>query len=102
MPRKNRLGYIFISDHILNMGYKDAQYLHSTHCGDHLIILQVALTKSQQRHGKGYWKFNQECLEYPDIKNALIKEAKQILTDIRVAHNPGIIWRHGKDESDHN
>ncbi|OQR83092.1 hypothetical protein THRCLA_23186 [Thraustotheca clavata] len=90
--RNNRLDYIFVDELLCQESYHSSEYFEPSDPTDHLWHKVVLQTVAHSRC-KGYWKLPKELLENPDIKDAIIHEAKALLDTLRTSADPGTVWQ---------
>ncbi|KAF0712116.1 hypothetical protein As57867_004903, partial [Aphanomyces stellatus] len=88
---KNRLDYVLLDDSLIRTAYKDAIYFRSSEVTEHLchsVTLQATPHESQ----RGYWQLPKELLSIREVAETIVSEAKALLSILRTANNPGVVW----------
>ena len=89
--RKNKLDYIFINSSLNTQCYRSSKFHNLHDITDHLCH-SVILSPTALTLGKGPWRCPKELLDEERIIASVKTEAKALLTKIRIANNPGVLW----------
>jgi len=72
---------------------RSLRYVVRTHCGDEHLAHEVTLAPPRQLQCRGYWRFPRYLFEYPQVIDAIKREAESLVPVIQVSTNPGIVWQ---------